>query len=133
MRELALRAGIIHSEQEAQPERITIGQAIEEYLDFIKAHRKKRTHITYRYTLDTLLRRSYSKPFVDQVTREDILDFMTDCYKLGLGKRKVYDKLSSPSSFSNVMGRLSFCGQVIGRITSTQSGRSTKPRNWRRC
>lgn len=89
----ALRAGIIHSEQEAQPERITIGQAIDEYLDFIKAHRKKRTHITYRYTLDTLLRKSYSKPFVDQVTREDILAFMTDCYKLGLGKRTVYDKL----------------------------------------
>ncbi len=30
---------------------------------------------------------------MDQVTREDILEFMTDCYKLGLGKRTVYDKL----------------------------------------
>jgi integrase len=31
--------------------------------------------------------------FVDQVTREDILQFMTDCYKHGLGKRTVYDEL----------------------------------------
>ena len=30
---------------------------------------------------------------MDQVTREDILQFMTDCYKQGLGSRTVYDKL----------------------------------------
>jgi site-specific recombinase XerD len=30
---------------------------------------------------------------VDQITRDDILQFMTDCYKHGLGKRTVYDKL----------------------------------------
>jgi len=70
-----------------------MAQAIDEYLDFVKAHRKKRTHLTYRYTLDKLLRESYRKPFADQVTREDILEFMTHCYKLGLGKRTVYDKL----------------------------------------
>jgi integrase/recombinase XerD len=30
---------------------------------------------------------------VDQITRDDILQFMTDCYKHGLGKRTVSDKL----------------------------------------
>ena len=30
---------------------------------------------------------------MDQITREDILQFMADCYKHGLGKRTVYDKL----------------------------------------
>ena len=55
--------------------------------------RKKRTHLTYRYTLDTLLRASICKTLVDDVTREDILDFIGHCYKLGLGKRTVYDKL----------------------------------------
>jgi integrase/recombinase XerD len=73
--------------------RLSIGKAIDDYLDFIKAHRKARTYLTYRYTLDTLLRESYRKPFVDQITREDILQFMTDCYKRGLGKRTVYDKI----------------------------------------
>ncbi len=73
--------------------RVKTGDAIDHYLDFIKAHRKPRTHITYRFTLDTLLRESYRKPYVEQVTREDILQFMTDCYKRGQGSRTVYDKL----------------------------------------
>ena len=53
----------------------------------------KRTYVTYRYTLDKLLKQWCRRSFVDQVTREDILQFMTDCYKHGLGKRTVYDKL----------------------------------------
>jgi len=91
----ALKNGVI--EQIAEPakadERLTMGKAIDQYLEFIEAHRKTRTYLTYRYTLDTLLRESYRKPYVDQVTREDILRFMTDCYKKGLGKRTVYDKV----------------------------------------
>jgi len=39
------------------------------------------------------LRQSYAKEYVDQVERQDILNFMTDCYKQGLGSRRVYDKL----------------------------------------
>ena len=91
----ALKNGVI--EQIAEPtkadERLTMGKAIDQYLEFIEGHRKTRTYLTYRYTLDTLLRESYRKPYVDQVTREDILRFMTDCYKKGLGKRTVYDKV----------------------------------------
>jgi len=30
---------------------------------------------------------------VEDVSREDIVKFMTDCYKRGLGGRTVYDKL----------------------------------------
>lgn len=91
----ALKAGIIQeTEKPAQSNgRLTIGKAIDDYLEFIKAHRKSRTYLTYRYTLDVLLREFYRKPYVDQVTREDMLQFMTDCYKRGLGQRTVYDKL----------------------------------------
>jgi integrase/recombinase XerD len=91
----ALKNGIIEqlADTHPLPERMTIGRAIDAYLEFIKAHRKLRTYLTYRYTLDTLLRDSYKKSFVDQVTRQDIIDFMTHCYQLGLGKRTVYDKL----------------------------------------
>jgi integrase/recombinase XerD len=89
----AQKAGIIESIQGPEQHRVTIGQAIDKYLDFIKAHRKQRTYVTYRYTLDKLLKQSCQRSFVDQVTREDILQFMTDCYKRGLGKRTVYDKL----------------------------------------
>ncbi len=73
--------------------RTKTGDAIDHYLDFIKNHRKHRTYLTYRFTLDTLLRESYRKPYIELVNREDILQFMTDCYKRGLGSRTVYDKL----------------------------------------
>jgi len=89
----AQKAGIIDASKGLEQHRVTISQAIDKYLDFIKDHRKQRTYLTYRYTLDKLLKQSYQRSFVDQVTREDILQFMTDCYKRGLGKRTVYDKL----------------------------------------
>jgi integrase/recombinase XerD len=73
--------------------RVTIGKAIDDYLEFTETHRKKRTFTTYRYTLDTLLRGAYKKTFVDEATREDIIAFMTYCFKKGLGNRTVYDKL----------------------------------------
>jgi integrase/recombinase XerD len=89
----AQKAGIIEASPEHEQQRVSIRQAIDEYLDFIKDHRKQRTYVTYRYTLDKLLKEWCRKSFVDQITRENILQFMTDCYKHGLGKRTVYDKL----------------------------------------
>ena len=58
-----------------------------------KHNRADRTYLTYRYTLDVLLRQPCATPFVEDISREDILKFITDCYKLGLGGRTVYDKL----------------------------------------
>src|SRR5882724_10248397 len=70
-----------------------MGSAIDDYLAFIKTHRKKRTYSAYRYTLGTLLRAAYKKSFVDEVERQDIIDFMSYCYEQGLGSRTVYDKV----------------------------------------
>jgi len=91
----AIKAGVIAAEQPAAVEngRTTLAAALEQYLSFIKAQRSHRTFLTYRYTLKTLLRESYRKPYVDQVERQDILQFMADCYGRGLGNRTVYDKL----------------------------------------
>jgi integrase/recombinase XerD len=91
----AIKAGIVSGEPrvEAANGRTTLAAALEQYLEFVQAQRSPRTFLTYRYTLDTLLRNSYRKPYVDQATREDILQFMADCYKRGLGHRTVYDKL----------------------------------------
>jgi|HubBroStandDraft_6_1064221.scaffolds.fasta_scaffold00131_31 integrase/recombinase XerD len=92
----AMRAGVIEvrsAPASAVPDRIRVGTAIDNYLDFVKHQRAKRTYLTYRYTLDTLLRESCTTPHVEDVSREDILKFMTDCYKRGLGGRTVYDKL----------------------------------------
>ena len=72
---------------------VTKDAAIQQYLEYIQAHRSETTYKSYRYTLDTLLRASYTKPYVDAVTREDIVKFMTFCYDRGLHARTVYDKL----------------------------------------
>ncbi len=91
----AIRDGLIAG-PEPEPEvaaKTTIGDAIDTYLRYVKMQRKPRTHLTYRYTLDTLLRAAYKKKYVEDATREDVLDFMTYCYELGLGARTVYDKV----------------------------------------
>lgn len=91
----AIRDGLIAG-PEPEPEvapKTAIGDAIDAYLRYVKMQRKPRTHLTYRYTLDTLLRASYKKKYVEDATRDDVLDFMTYCYELGLGARTVYDKV----------------------------------------
>jgi integrase len=76
-----------------ESDRITMAAAIDQYLEYVETQRSLRTYRTYRPTLDALLRNSYAKTYVDEVTREDILKFMSDCFNLGLGARTVYDKL----------------------------------------
>jgi integrase len=91
----AVKEGLISAPEpvpEAEP-KIPIGAAIDDYLRFVRAHRKPRTYLTYRFTLDTLLRAAYKKKYVEDATRQDVLDFMTYCYEQGLGKRTVYDKV----------------------------------------
>jgi integrase/recombinase XerD len=91
----AVRDGLIAA-PEPEPEsapKTKIGDAIDAYLRYVKMQRKKRTHLTYRYTLDVLLRASYKKKHVEEATRHDVLDFMTHCYEQGLGARTVYDKV----------------------------------------
>ncbi len=83
----AIKAGILVSnEQSSVPgsARLTLAAAIDQYLEYVKAQRSVRTYRTYRPTLDVLLRNSYTKTYVDEVIREDILRFMSDCFNLGL-------------------------------------------------
>jgi integrase/recombinase XerD len=90
----AIRDGLIAS-PEPNPRVVAktpIGHAIDEYLRFVRVHRKHRTWLTYRFTLDTLLRASFKKKYAEDATRQDVVDFMTYCYEQGLGARTVYDK-----------------------------------------
>lgn len=91
----AIRDGLIVA-PDFEPHPVTktaIGDAIDGYLRFVKMQRKKRTYLTYRYTLDVLLRASYSKRYIEDANREDVLEFMSHCYEQGLGARTVYDKV----------------------------------------
>jgi integrase/recombinase XerD len=92
----ALRAGMLPSTElpgALAPARRTIATAIDDYLEYVKKQRSLRTYRTYRPTLSVLLRNSYTKTYVDEATRDDIIKFMSGCFDLGLGARTVYDKL----------------------------------------
>jgi len=91
----AIRDGLIAAPEPppVAPDKTPIGDAIDDYLKYVKMQRKKRTWLTYRYTLDVLLRTSYKKKYAEDATRQDAIDFMTHCYEQGLGARTVYDKL----------------------------------------
>ena len=85
----AMRAGVMAPPANVAPgvstARTRVTSAIDTYLDHVKHNRAARTYLTYRYTLDVLLRQSCATSFVEDISREDILKFITDCYKLGLG------------------------------------------------
>ncbi len=92
----AIRDGLIASPEPVVEEKVLqtpIGDAIDAYLRYVKMQRKSRTFLTYRYTLDVLLRASYKKKYVEDANRQDAIDFMTYCYEQGLGARTVYDKV----------------------------------------
>jgi len=92
----AVRAGILalpEAQVASAPARLTMDAAIDQYLEYIRKHRSLRTYRTYRPTLNVLFRNSYTKTYVDEVTREDILKFTSDCFDQGLVPRTVYDRL----------------------------------------
>jgi len=67
--------------------------AIDEYLRYIKANRSEGTYKAYRYTLDVLLRTSFTQASIEQATRDDILKFIAFCAERGYQSRTIYDKL----------------------------------------
>ena len=92
----ALKAGLLAPDDAPvvdEPARLTMNSAIDDYLEYIRKHRSLRTYRTYRPTLNILFRNSYTKTYVDEVTREDILKFTSDCFDQGLVSRTVYDRL----------------------------------------
>jgi integrase/recombinase XerD len=105
----ALGAGIVKLDDPAPPSeesgRLTLAEGLERYLGFVESQRAKRTFLTYRFTLGTLLCTSYRKTYIDQVDREDILRFISDCYKRRLGGRTVYDKVVVVTQFFKHYGK----------------------------
>ncbi len=87
-----------------QSQRLTIGAAVEHYLSFIELHRGHGTWLAYRNGL-TMFQDCYGKPYIDQVQRQDLLHFMSCCYKRGLSSRTVYGKLATVLQFFRMYGK----------------------------
>jgi hypothetical protein len=67
---------------DAPPPRITLPAALDGYLDYVRDHRSLRTFRTYRPMLASF-KTCCPKPYVDQVERQDLLDFATQLMKQG--------------------------------------------------
>ena len=90
----AQRNGIIPPapEPEITPERTPLPAALDRYLDYVRYHRSLRTFRTYRPILESF-KTFCTKTHVDDVERQDLLDFATHCMKNGQKGKSIYNKL----------------------------------------
>jgi integrase/recombinase XerD len=90
----AVRDGIIPPVPavEVTPERTTLVAALSSYIDYVQYHRSLRTFRTYRPILESF--RTFCKTiYVNDVERQDLLDFATHCMKQGQKGKSIYNKL----------------------------------------
>jgi integrase/recombinase XerD len=90
----AMRYGIIppRAEPAAEPERITVADAVKRYTEYIQYHRSLRTFRTYRPIL-AIFRDSCARTYIDEVGREDLIAFATARVKEGQKGKSIYNKL----------------------------------------
>ncbi len=93
------------SEEASDKKKLATSEAIENYLNVVKLQRSPRTYSSYQRTLRVLLPKSYTKSFVEEVTRDDILQFISNSYGDGLAARTVYGKLVVVLQFFKHYGR----------------------------
>src|SRR5664280_3486796 len=77
---------------EAAQERTPLPSALDSYLEYVRYHRSLRTFRTYRPILESF-KESCPKAYVDEVERQDLLDFATHCMKKGQKGKSIYNKL----------------------------------------
>ena len=77
---------------EPKPERTSLPSALDDYLEYVRYHRSLRTYRTYRPILQSF-KGSCRKAHVDEVERQDLLDFATYFMKQGQKGKSVYNKL----------------------------------------
>lgn len=102
----AVRNGIIPAAPvvEASQDRTTLKHALDAYKDYVRYHRSLRTFRTYRPILDCFSEFCI-KTYVDEVERQDLLDFATHCMKQGQKGKSIYNKLVVLSQVMKQHGR----------------------------
>jgi integrase/recombinase XerD len=88
---IAVRSGIVPANDNA-PDHTPLKTAIDKYEQYIQFHRSLRTFRTYRPILRAFAA-FCKKTYVNDVTREDLIDFSTDCMKKGQAGKSIYNKL----------------------------------------
>jgi integrase len=90
----AVRDGIIPPMPaiEEIPQRTMLAAALSSYVDYVRYHRSLRTFRTYRPILESF-KAFCEKTYVDDVERQDLLDFATHCKSQGQKGKSIYNKL----------------------------------------
>lgn len=90
----AVRDGIIPPMPavEETPQRTMLATALSSYVDYVRYHRSLRTFRTYRPILESF-KAFCEKTYVDDVERQDLLDFATHCKSQGQKGKSIYNKL----------------------------------------
>jgi len=99
----AIHSGIVTPATEKNG-RTALKTALNKYEEYIQFHRSLRTYRIYRPIL-----RSFgsfcSKTHIEEVERQDLLDFATDCLKEGQRGKSVYNKLVVVSQLMKQHGK----------------------------
>jgi integrase len=89
---------------EVAPERTTLTQALDAYKEYVQYHRSLRTFRTYRPMLDGF-KAFCTKTYIEDVDRQDLLDFATHLKKEGQQGKSIYNKLVVLSQVMKQHGR----------------------------
>ena len=102
----AMRNGIIpqHQVVESVQDRTTLSAALDSYKEYVQYHRSLRTFRTYRPILESF-KKFCSKVYVDEVERQDFIDFATHLMKEGQKGKSIYNKLVVVSQVMKQHGR----------------------------
>lgn len=102
----AIRNGVIPATPAIEEafKRTGLADALDGYTEYVRYHRSLRTFRTYRPILESF-KAFCQKTHVDDVERQDLLDFATDCMKQGQKGKSVYNKLVVLSQVMKQHGR----------------------------
>jgi integrase/recombinase XerD len=75
-----------------KPRRTLLRSALDRYVDYVRYHRSLRTYRTYRPVLERF-KAFCPKTHIEDVERQDLLDFATELIKEGQKGKSVYNKL----------------------------------------
>jgi integrase/recombinase XerD len=90
----AMRSGIIAPPPIVEPvqQQTTLKGALDHYIEYVRYHRSLRTYRTYRPILESF-KTFCQKTHVEEVERQDLLDFATHFMKRGQKGKSIYNKL----------------------------------------
>lgn len=81
----------------------TIDEAMADYIADVASQRSLKTSRAYSFVLG-LFRKSCQKNYLDELTRRDLIDFMTFLRSRGQADRSIYNKISEMKTFLRAAG-----------------------------